>query len=46
MFGNREYHVRTLMPNFTVVAFKMLAYSTIAEIGNFWYEFPQRGISH
>jgi len=36
--------VRTLTLNFTVVTLKMWAYSPqIAEIGNFWYKFDQKG---
>jgi len=32
------------MPNLTIVTFKMWAYSPkIAEIGNFWYKFAQKG---
>jgi len=36
--------VRTLTPNFTVLALKMWAYTAkIAEICNFWYKFAQKG---
>ena len=38
----RESQNRTFTLNFTVLAFKIWAYSSkIAEIGNFWYNFPQ-----
>jgi len=41
------YQVRTLTPNFTVVALKMWAYSKtrawIWEIDNFWYKFSPTG---
>ena len=33
------------MPNFTIVTFKMWAYSPkIAKIGNFWYKFVPKGV--
>ena len=42
-FG-RESRVRTLIPNFTVLALKMWAYShKIAKNRNFWYKFAQKG---
>ena len=44
-FGlGRESQVRTLLPNFTVVAYKIWAYSPkIAKIGIFWYKFARKG---
>ena len=40
----REYQVRTLTPNFTVMALKMWDYSPqIAKNGNFWYKFAPKG---
>jgi len=40
----RESQVRTLLPNFTVVAYKIWAYSPkIAKIGIFWYKFARKG---
>jgi len=41
----RESQARTLMPNFTVVTFKIWAYSPkIAKISNFWYIFALQEI--
>ena len=41
----RESQVRTLLPNFTVVAYKIWAYSPkIAKIGIFGINLPKRGI--
>ena len=39
----RESQIRTLTPNFAVVAFKMWVYSPkIAKNGNFWYKFARK----
>jgi len=40
----RQSQVRTLTPNFTIVTFKSaLTAPKIAKIGNFWYNFGQKG---
>jgi len=39
----RDSQARTIMANLTVVTFKMWAAPKIAEIGNFWYKFAEKG---
>jgi len=40
----RNSQARTLVPNLTIVTFKMWVYTPkIAEIGNFWYKFAHKG---
>jgi len=40
----RESQIRTLTPNFSLVALKMWSYSPkIAKNGFFWYEFAPKG---
>jgi len=39
-----DSQARTLLPNLTIVTFKMWAYTPkITKIGNFWYKFAQKG---
>ena len=46
MAWEREFQLRNLIPNLTVVAFKMWAYSPkIAKNANFWYKFAPKGKS-